>query len=127
MVKILLTDNLMDFSAPIYISPEDKKKLISFLKNLDNVNFTLKEVHEKERYVGERKSSSFKKWDEDDLFDLLSPMSNEEIAEKTGRSSMSIIMQRGHFIANFKKWFNSKGIKDEINKNMIKKYLSENK
>lgn len=122
-MKIYVTDNYLDFEAPIHMSEEQRKNFIDFMQ----INFPeiiVQEVYEVSKEMGSVSRQMFE-WTADDYFALLKADSNEELSRETGRTDMSIIMKRGSFVPEFYSWMNLKGYSAPITKKMVNEYLIE--
>lgn len=120
---ILVKGNYIDFEAPIQMTDEQKKKFIEFM-NKEFENVETEKVEEKTKDMGEREITT-KKWENHELFLLLSPKSNEELANKTKRSIMSIKMMRGQFVPEFMVWAKKKDYSLPVRLETIEEFLKE--
>lgn len=116
----------VDFDEPIKLSPEQFSKFIKLMNKL----FAIVEIEKRNKprnaRLGER--IRFKRcWTEEELKLLLEIGNNKTVAEKLGRTWMSVNIKRGEWIPTFMKWTEDKGYDtiDEIIKGNIKKYIIE--
>jgi len=126
-MKILIGDKgNVDFDEPIKLSPEQFDKFVKLMSKL----FAIVEVEESNKprkaRLGERIRFN-RRWTEEELKLLLEIEDNKTVAEKLGRTWMSINIKRGEWIPAFMKWAEDKGydIIDEIARGNIKKYIIE--
>jgi hypothetical protein len=122
-MRILTKNDYVDFEAPIQMTEEQRKKFVSFFKNLF-VDVKISEVKEKSKEMGKRTITN-KDWTPEEFSLLLSPKTNEELSVKTERSMMSIKMMRGHFVPEFMVWAKKKGYSLPVKFDVIKEYLKE--
>lgn len=128
-MKVTVTeDGYIDFEAPIRMTEGQKEKFVKFMKRIfPTIN--MKEVNEPIKQMPLGRKSESRDWDNVDEFSLLlGPESNESIAEKTGRSSMSIRMKRGDFVPEFMVWAKKKGYTyspKNVDKKVVKEFMIE--
>jgi hypothetical protein len=113
----------VDFEAPINVSEAQRKKFIDFMKNLLE-DVSVENVIEKTRKAGKR-INKIKKWVLDEYVLLFDGKSNEELAEKMNRSSMSVSMMRGHFVPAYIEWDKGKGRDGSPDMARIKQFIQE--
>jgi len=126
-MKILIGDKgNVDFDEPIKLSPEQFDKFVKLMRKL----FAVVEVKESDKprkaRLGERIRFN-RRWTEEELKLLLEIEDNQTVAEKLGRTWMSVNIKRGEWIPTFMKWAEVKGynIIDEITRGNVKKYIIE--
>ncbi|ABE53173.1 Hypothetical protein Mbur_2319 [Methanococcoides burtonii DSM 6242] len=122
-MKIYVTNNYIDFEAPIHMTEDQREKFIDFMQ-INYSDIGVREVEEVSKRMGSV-SRQMIEWTADDYFALLKADSNEELSRETGRTNMSIIMKRGSFIPEFYSWINLKGYSAPITKKMVNEYLME--
>ncbi len=125
MVRIIVgSDNELDISAPIYIHPEKRKKIIEFLRKLIG-NIETKAVEEP-TISYERGESVWKYWTKEDLLEILKTGSNnDELGKRLGRSTMSIGMMRGHFLPEYLAWLRKNNLLKERDDPQVQKIFIE--
>jgi hypothetical protein len=122
-MRILTKENYVDFEAPIYMTEDQRKKFLAFMKE-EFIYVEIGEVEEKSKEMGERTITN-KDWTPYEFSLLLSPETNEELSAKTDRSMMSIKMMRGHFVPEFMVWARKKGYSLPVKLEVIEKFLQE--
>lgn len=123
-MKILVNiDGHVDLEAPIQMTDEQREKFIEFFKKMFSGVETGK-VREKTKSMGERDIAP-KKWTIDELHLLVGPDNNQILAEKMGRTTMSVGMERGHFVPEFMTWAKSKGYTFPVKKEMVREFMEE--
>ena len=123
-MRLFVKDDYIDFEAPIQMTEDQRTKFINFMQNLFENGFTVKDVEEKTKEVGERETT-FRDWVIDEYCLLLGPLSNDDLAKKLNRSSMSVRMQRGDFVPGFLSWAKNKGYTFKIDKELVEEFLKE--
>jgi hypothetical protein len=124
-MRVLVSKNdYVDLGDPIDVTEEQKEKFVVVLKSIFRDNFKVISVIEKEKNVGERESHQ-KRWIAEDLKLLLGSETNDELAAKMDRSTMSVSMQRGHFVPAFMVWLKKNGYALTQDEKLIKQFLKE--
>ncbi len=126
MRLIVNSRGLVDFEAPITMNEEQRKKLIAFFKARFPETEVI-DVAEVRRYAGERERT-LKSWSPKEFALILSSKTNDEIAQITNRTEMSVRMKRGDFFPAFLNWMRKKGLSYVPDKNyedLIATYLKE--
>lgn len=117
----------VDFKSPVHMT----ERQLDIFRNFFVKEFgkALREtpIHEKERIIKGRKASDSKKWTVEEYELLLSNKSNAKIAQLTERSEMSVIMQRGSFVADYFSWAKIKGYRNQVSKELIQEFIKENR
>ena len=119
-------DGYVDLEAPINMSDEQIENFISFMKSLFP-GIEVEDIEEPIKDVGDREITQ-KNWTVDELTLLLGPNDNDELATKMGRTSMSVLMQRGHFVPEFMVWAKKKGYTytpKSVDKKLVEKFVKE--
>jgi len=123
MVVIVHNDNYLDLEMPVYMTEKQLHKFIHLLQKL----FGDVEVIEVEEPPGQKfKAGEMRKWSVDELALLFSSLGEEEIAERTNRSVMSVVMKIGSFKPEFYCWASkTKKVVDENNlRYLIREFLT---
>lgn len=128
-MKILLGDKgHIDFENPVKMTVQQKEQFIQFLKSL----FDVVQVEDAKQLRIKRLGDKFfmQEWTLEE-YELLLHMqeTTEEIAEKLGRTWMSVDIKRGWFISQFLAWSEEKKrdpFKDDA-KDLIKEFLKDKK
>jgi len=125
-MRVFIKENLVDFEAPVYAVPNQRDKIISFLKK-NFPEMVIKEVVEPDREYGDRSGTKPPhKWEAKDYLMLFSSMTNQDIADELGlETEMGSHVKRGEFVMRFLKWKQQKGEKLLINEKLIKQFLEE--
>lgn len=125
MVEILLGDKgRLDFSVPMDMTDDQKKKFISLLEEL----FDVVEVEEVDEFRSDRLGSKeiHATWTAKELRTLLQVDDYVSVSEKLGRSEMSVIMRIGGIIPQLIAWCEDKSVGiDKISLEDIEKFLKE--
>lgn len=126
-MRILIgSKNNVDFDKPIKMTKEQRDEFVKFLKSM----FDIVDIEESSNIRRERvggKTNWPKKWTLDEYKLLYEIEDNVKLAERLGRSPLSITIKRGHFIPEFLKWVSDKG-KDlfkEDTKKLIEEFFNE--
>jgi len=126
-MKILTNGNYVDFEAPIQMDEKQFNDFYHFMSELLGEDVERIDKPEKHKVMNEIERK-FRDWDLNELFLLLSPMSNEELEKKLDRSNMSVTMKRGYFVPAFMSWARKKGYdSSKITETAIKQFLEEQK
>lgn len=126
-MKILLgsRDNV-DFDEPIKMTKEQMNRFIAFLRStFDVVDVISTKIARAER-VGDKPEWP-RSWTLDELKLLYEIEDTHKVAERLGRSWMSVDIMRGKFIPEFLDWASNKGIDllKEDTKKLIEEFLKE--
>jgi hypothetical protein len=126
-MKILIGDKgNVDFSEPIKMSDEQIEKFVTFMKSL----FSVVEIEHSNEVRNERVGARPdwpKEWLTEEYTILLEDGTTSEMAEKLGRTWMSVNIKNGSFIQEFLFWASEKG-KDLVRgdrKKLIEEFLKE--
>lgn len=127
-MRILIGDKgNVDFGSPANMSEQQFGEFKKLLEEL----FDIVEIEPKEeiRYerLGDEDYFPRRIWSPEERALLLEIGDNEEVAERLGRTVMSVQIQRGEWVPNFKRWADEKGYNfiQEIRKGNIKKLIEE--
>lgn len=116
----------VDFDRPLELDEQKRQKFIDFIKMLFEPSVV--EVIPNATPRGERLGEKIFQvsWSRSERKLLLRTDNNEILAEKLGRSWMSVVMQRGFFLPDFDAWCARNGYtrKGDYG-NLIEKYLEE--
>lgn len=126
-MKILIGDKgNIDFSDSIKMSEEQIEKFVTFMRSL----FSVVEVEHSDKVRNERVGARPdwpREWVSEEYAILLEDGTTSEMAEKLGRTWMSVDIKNGSFIQEFLFWASEKG-KDLVKgdrKELIKEFLKE--
>jgi len=125
-MKILIGDKgHVDFDGPILMSEDEYKQFIRMMKSL----YAVVEIEKADDFRTERLGEKpfQKKWTEKELRFLLEIEDTDTVAEKLGRTWMSVDIMRGKYLPDFMMWVNEKGydlVRDDI-KILIEEYIKE--
>jgi len=125
-MRILIGDKgNVDFGSPVNMSEQQFGEFKKLLEEL----FDIVDIEHKEEVRSERLGDkNFQRpWSPEERALLLEIGDNEEVAERLGRTVMSVQIQRGEWVPNFKRWADEKGYNfiQEIRKGNIKKLIEE--
>jgi len=128
-MKLLLHgDRAIDFEAPVYMSDQQRKRFIKFMRKLVP---DIKVEHIQEIDMPGPGGGSGKDWTKQELALLLTTDDNETLAKKLERSDMSITLKRGELQPEFFKWAKKEGHVIPVDKRererLIKKFLETHK
>lgn len=123
-MKIHYKDGHIDFEAPIQMTDAQRERFIKFMMKMFPKKIKIWEKVEKRKDVGPIDRNP-KKWDAKELAMLLSPKSNEWLADKMHRSEMSVRMERGHFVPEFMVWAKEKGYHLVPDEKIVQEFLAE--
>lgn len=125
-MKIFIKERYIDFEAPIYMSEGQRKKFIEGMERIFSEKVKVENIVENKKEMGDI-TRHWKKFTEEDKIILANPdLSNEEIAEKMGKTTFAIQMRRGHFLMELQDWAKKKG-KSKITEKDIREFLGEKK
>ena len=116
-------DNFVDFKAPVFMSEEQRKNFIKFMKGLFPEQVSTSEVKEKGKTFA-RQGIKLIKWTVDDYLELFSSDDFDKIVKKTKRSDMGVNMMLGSFYPEVMSWAKKKGY-IKINRKVIEEYLKD--
>lgn len=123
-MRILIKEDYVDLEAPIQMTDKQAEKFYDFLdKMFPGEVQEVQNVPEATKEVGDR-TYNYKDWTPENLLDLLSSDDNDTVADKQGRTRMSVLMRRGYFVPEFMKWAKSNGYALPANAKMIQEFLS---
>lgn len=126
-MKILINGDYLDFESPMHMEEDQFNEFVNFIEHQLNEEVIVKNIIEKHKTINDVERNP-REWTSKELFLLLSPISNEELVEKLGRSDMSIVMKRGSFVPGFMSWARKKGYdSSKITETIIKQFLEEGK
>lgn len=117
-MKILIGDNgNVDFDSPVQMTSEQKDKLIEFLRSM----FAIVEEEPASEFRTDRIGDKFfmRSWTSSEHALLLEIEDTSKVAEKLGRSWMSVDIKRGEFLPEFLMWAHEK------NKDLLKGNINE--
>ena len=115
MIYVLFGDHDgVDFREPVYMTSEQKYKFIEFLKSIFEESVINDETINPDKFRTKRLGEvmTMRTWeDEEEKFVLLNnELDSDEIAEKIGRTGMSVYVKRGLLQFDFRQWLNKKKI-----------------
>jgi hypothetical protein len=126
MVKLYTSGDYLDFEAPVYMDEVYFKKFCDFLESITHEKVEIVKKEDKEKHMGDVTEKNSKKWTAEEFILLLGPEDNSVLAQKIGRTDMSILMMRGSFVPNFMSWAKKKGYNEKsVTVAAITKYLEE--
>ena len=102
-------DGYVDLETPIHMTEEQREAFIEFFKKMFPGEVSVGDTVEPPVYTGEREGTTPKRWTVEEYVMLLDPERNLRVANKIGRSEMSIQMKRGEFVPGFLAWVKEKG------------------
>ncbi|KXB00509.1 hypothetical protein AKJ41_04000 [candidate division MSBL1 archaeon SCGC-AAA259O05] len=125
-MKILIGDKgNVDFDEPVEMTKEQKDRFLQFLGSIFSVV--------EERRVSESRSDRMgdkvfrRKWTIDEYAVLLETEGTSKVAERLGRTWMSVDIQRGSFLPSYMAWAEKKGVDlvQENRKELIEEFLRD--
>lgn len=124
-MKLLLHgERCIDFEAPVYMSDQQRKKFIKFMRKLVP---SIKVVYVQEKERKGPGGGQIKPWTKHEFGLLLKTDDNEMLEKKLGRSMMSIRLQRGQLQPEFFRWAEREGyvipMDNRKREPLIKKFL----
>ncbi|MFQ5909979.1 MAG: hypothetical protein ACE5IJ_04565 [Thermoplasmata archaeon] len=123
-MKIVFSkDGLVDLETPIVMTEEQLKQFVEFLGSLSEEEVVLSEVQEPPG--SPPGASSPRRWSSRELLELLGTGSNQSLANKLNRSTMSVRMKRGEFVMDFLGWLRRKGYRLPATIAQVEEYLAE--
>lgn len=129
MIQILEGDkDNVDFEEPVEMTKDQLDRFVEMLEAIfaeDVVKVERSNEIRRDR-LGDKKRFQ-REWTAIEREYIFEFDDNHEIAEKLGRSPMSIMAQRAKFLPDFKKWVSMKGydmLRDNLKK-MIEEYMEE--
>lgn len=122
-MMIVEKDNLIDLRSPIYLNEEQRERFIEFFTR-EFSECEVIDTEEPDIEFGDREGKS-KSWETDEYLELMSPDTNEVIANRLKRSLMSVSMKRGDFAPAFIEWMKEKGYSMPATKENVSEFLKE--
>lgn len=125
-MKILTKNEYVDFEVPVYMTEEQRKRFIQFIKKVFGEACHFEEVEEKTKEMG-RRQSNMKKWSSEDILLLFTGKDEKTLAEETNRSEMSIRMARGSLVPEILSWAKKKNKPLPLDIQSVKEFLEDKK
>ncbi len=125
-MKLLIQDTFVDLECPIYMSERQKNKFIDGMKSIFKDSIVVENIIENKKEMDNVEKHSRKFTESDELILADPSLSNEEVANKLGKSAFAIQMKRGPFFMELQEWAKKKG-KTKITEKEVHEFIAGEK